>query len=605
MGLLKSHALQFLDAIDHLANSLQPMNLLPPEMVLRIATYLIDEDEYYHPLLVATHVNRYWRETILGSSSLWTSIDSRHPRLALICMERSKKAWLSVRVRPSVSQDFISNLQLHSWRIKYLDINLPPSDFERILPHLDPHLIKLESLTLDLGSVHPLPCVSFPRLLSIDVSRLKVLSVQNISFVSPFFRPTNLSKLSIISSGGWLSVLLELIAANPRLEEIFIVSRVADVKHPSGDVIPLPHLRVLNITLPWHAAKTLLHRVSLPPSANIVVATAMQEHGQKEFLPTLLPGRLDSLRNLLRIETLTYHYSQVANNQTLCGSSPSDTSQTHSHSLKRGSFTFRWTAATKFDLVFSPLSLTQVRHLQLNLDCVYSFRNAQVDRADSVPCRLVSVGGQDMYSEWRGVFRSLNQLERLTVVRMRDLDELVGLLADNPGPPGPVQKLDVCHLRGRGPGKKSEVSSIRSTLPSPHRKGRSADLLCPLLHTLEFIECHWLCSHFPALPEFIRRRTPFTPPQDSPVLSDASCLPSILHPPVRVSPVRRIHIQNCRPSLLPRSQDIEVLRELVDTVVTEVGPQKGRSPRDVESHFGAHGRRPPLCAVCGTDLGLN
>ena len=608
MRILKSHTLQFLNAIDHLANSLQPMNLLPPEMVSRIAVHLIDDVEYYRPLLVATHISRYWRETILGASSLWTSIDSRHPRLALICMERSNTARLRVRLRPNVSLAFLSNLRLHMTRIKMLDVNMPPSDFQKILPQLDPHMMRLESMTLDLNSVYPLPCFSFPSLLSIDMSRLKGLHVQNVSFVSTFFHPINLSKLSVISSDGRLSVLLDVIATNPHLEEILIVSRVSDLKCSLTDVIPLPHLRVLNVTLPWNALRTLLRRVSLPPSARLIVTTVVQERGPKDFLPTLLPERLDHLQNLLKIETLTYHYSQIADHQTLCGSSPPDASQIYSHSnSKGGSFTFRWTASARFEPAFSPLSLARVRHLQLNLDCVYSFRSAQTDWVDRTARQCVSIGHRDSYSGWRGVFRSLNRLEKLTVVRLKDLAELVGLLTGHTETPWPIPQLDVCPSQGRDSERKNRgVSSTCSALPSPYQKGCDTGSFCPMLETLEFIECHWLGSQFQVLLDFVRRRVPSTSPQDFPVLSTPSLL---LHPPTRVSPVRRIHIQSCRPSLLPRSQDIEALTELVETVVTEVGPQKGCSTRSRESRcwseIGGHPRNPPLCVVCGTDIGLS
>ena len=606
MNTLKSHALQFLNAIDHLTNSLQPMNLIPPEMVSRIATYLIDEVEYYRPLLVATHISRYWRETILGCSLLWTSIDSRHPRLAIVCMERSNAAGLTVQLRPNLTLDFIYNLQLHMRRIKALDIKMPPSDFKKLLPYLDPHSIKLESMTLDLNSTYPLPSVSFPPLLSLDMSGLKVLKVQNISLIPPFFRPTNLSKLSIVSSDGCLSNLLDIIAANPHLEEIFIVSRVSSLGYPSGDIISLPRLRVLNVTLPWHAIRTLLRRVSLPPSTNLIITTAMHEHEQKEFLPALLPEKLDPLQNLLRIETLTYHYSQIANHQALCGSSPFNASQTSSHpSSSGGSFTFRWTAFTRFDLVFSPLSLSHVRHLQLNLDCVYSFRGAQVEWVD----RTVCTDGRDWCSEWRGVFRSLIQLERLTVVRLKDVVELVDLLTDHIEPPGSPPQLDVFPVIGRDLEHGNLcVSNIRSTLPFPDRKGCQTDSLCPSLHTLEFIECHWLCSQFSVLLDFVKCRSPFSP-QDPPVPSPVFYPTPTVYPPSHVSSIRHVRIQNTRLSLLPHPQDIEKLKGLVDVVITESGIPKCSASRGVEachrSGAGSYGRRPPLCTVCGTDLGLS
>ena len=584
------------------------MNLLPPEMVSRIATYLVDEVEYYRPLLVATHVSRYWRETITGCSSLWTSIDSRHPRLAIICIERSNTARMTVKLRPNVTLDFISNLRPHLGRIKALDIKMSPSDFQKLLPQLDPDSMRLESVTLDLSSVHSLPCVSFPPLLSLNVSGLKVLEVQNISLIPPFFHPTNLSKLSIISSDGCLSTLLDLIAANPHLEEIFIISRVSGLGYQPGDIISLPRLRVLNVTLPWHAIKILLRCVSLPPSANLIVTTAMHEQEQKEFLPTLLPETLDPLRNLLRIETLTYHYFQIANCQTLCGSSPSNISQTRSHPSSGGSFTFRWPALARFDLVFSPLSLSHVRHLQLNLDCVYSFRTTEP--VDRTACQNFCIDGRDWYSEWRGVFRSLNQLERLTVVRLKDLVELVDLLTDHMEPPDFSPQSDVCPAIGRHLEHRSLcVSNIRSTLPLPRRNDCRTDSTCPLLHTLEFIECHWLCSQFSILLDFVKRRIPFTSPQGPSMSSPVPCPTSTLHLPPNVASIRHIRIQNSRPSLLPRSQDIEELRELIDTVVTEAAPQKSSTSRDVEPCYlpgaGSCQRKPPLCAVCGTDLGLS
>jgi len=611
MNTLKSHALQFLNAIDHLTNSVQPMNLLPPEMVSRVAAYLIDEAEYYRPLLVATHVSRYWRETILGCSSLWTSIDSRHPRLAVVCMERSSTSRLSVKLRPNVTEDFVSNLQLHTRRIRALDIKMPPSDFQKLLPQLDPLSIKLESMALDLSSVHPLPCVYFPPLLSLDVSRLKVLEVQNVSLAPPFFRPTNLSKLSIVSSDGWMSVFLDLIAANPHLEEIIIVSRASDLNCPSAGLVSLPHLRILNATLPWHGVRMLLRHVSLSPSANLIVTTTIQEHEHKEFLPTLLPETLDPLQNLQKIETLTYHYSQIANLQTLCGSSPSRTSQTDSHPPScGGSFIFRWTACTRFDLVFSPLSLSHVRHLQLNLDCVYSFRSVQVERAESTTCQYVSANDRDWYSEWRGVFRSLNQLERLTVVRLKDLVELVDLLVDRKGPHDPALQSRASRPSGRDlEPTNGSVSNIRSSLPFSYREDYQEDTLCPSLHTLEFIECHWLCSQFPVLLDFVKRRAPSTSPQGLPIPFPIPHITPPLHRPAYVSSIRHIHIQSTRHSLLPNAQDIENLRGLVGTVIAEAGPQRCPSPRGVEPSYqpetADHGRGPPLCAVCGTDLGLN
>ena len=111
---------------------------------------------------------------------------------------------------------------------------MAPSDFQKLLTWLDPQSIKLESMTLDLNSVYSLSCAAFPPLLSLNTSELKVLNVQNVSLMPPFLRSTNLSKLSIISSDGRLSTLLNLVAENPRLEEVFIISRIPDFELPIG-----------------------------------------------------------------------------------------------------------------------------------------------------------------------------------------------------------------------------------------------------------------------------------------------------------------------------------------------------------------------------------
>ena len=70
---------------------------------------------------------------------------------------------------------------------------------------------------------------------------------------------------------------------------------------------------------PRPATKTLPRRVSLPSTANPIIATMMPN--QKEFLPLCSQGHWTPPEPP-EDETLTCHYSQIANHQTLCGSSP-------------------------------------------------------------------------------------------------------------------------------------------------------------------------------------------------------------------------------------------------------------------------------------------
>ena len=91
-------------------------------------------------------------------------------------------------------------------------------------------------------------------------------------------------------------------------------------------------------------------------------------------------------------------------------------------------------------------------------------------------------------------------MEMLTIVRLKDLVELLGLLTDHMEPPVSSPQSDICPAVGQGLEYKSgTISNIRSTLPLSRREGCQTDSLCPSLHTLEFIECHCVCSQFSIL----------------------------------------------------------------------------------------------------------
>jgi len=73
------------------------VNRLPPEILSYITQYIPDENARDTRLIIpVTHVCRYWRESIISTADIWTSISSRSKDLAALSLDRSKAAPLNL-----------------------------------------------------------------------------------------------------------------------------------------------------------------------------------------------------------------------------------------------------------------------------------------------------------------------------------------------------------------------------------------------------------------------------------------------------------------------------------------------------------------------------
>ena len=79
------------------------MNKLPSEIISHITRCLLDEDIVEEedtvdarPIILLTHVCRYWRESIISTPEHWTWISNRSRSLTILSLQRAKAAPLRI-----------------------------------------------------------------------------------------------------------------------------------------------------------------------------------------------------------------------------------------------------------------------------------------------------------------------------------------------------------------------------------------------------------------------------------------------------------------------------------------------------------------------------
>ncbi|KAG2141294.1 hypothetical protein DEU56DRAFT_275835 [Suillus clintonianus] len=191
------------------------ISCLPPEILVDIFTYTVEETCNSLGAMIATHVCRHWRQVALECPTLWTYIDCVRARWLAILLERSKGAALIViyslpHVLERCAEQILSQLP----RIKVLRLCSFSFDADRIVDCLSsqpaPFLQKFRLGVIDGPHPHITDTIfqgQAPQLRSVELfqcifswtlfifSGLRTLDVRRVGFASC---PTLLQLLSAL-----------------------------------------------------------------------------------------------------------------------------------------------------------------------------------------------------------------------------------------------------------------------------------------------------------------------------------------------------------------------------------------------------------------------
>ena len=285
------------------------MNRLPPEVLTSCATFVSDTDP--RPIVLLTHVCRYWRGSIISNPSSWASIGSGWRRLAPLCLGRAGVVPLAVDIAVSDigrGKGFLELLAPQSSRIGrlrlagYSSIEAVADDFPGFFDSPMPNLTSLElQQTAEPPRLFPSDSSPVPLPL-LHISKLKSLSLTQTPLYPALFTIPSLVELKLIgyTSPFRFGTFLWFLDSNPDLERVVLCIQfiVGSVKGTPTRNINLPRLQHLSITCSKGIdSKGLLSRIPLPRGAHVEVISTQVDQSVQFGL--FLPSPPTHIRELL------------------------------------------------------------------------------------------------------------------------------------------------------------------------------------------------------------------------------------------------------------------------------------------------------------------
>jgi len=176
------------------------VNRLPPEILSHIALYVPDENaKDTRPILPLTHVCRYWRESIISTPEIWTSISSGSKGLTALNLERSKAAPLEIELNMRIrNRGFFDILLPRIQNTGSLSVHGFSSieELTQALPNFPQSTPKLRSLTLRTAHTRAERNQSIAAFESLP-STLRHLSLNHFRLYPSFLHLRSLTELDL------------------------------------------------------------------------------------------------------------------------------------------------------------------------------------------------------------------------------------------------------------------------------------------------------------------------------------------------------------------------------------------------------------------------
>lgn len=235
---------------------------LPPKILTAVASHLGDDKS----LVFATHVCHFWRSTLISSPRLWSRLTFRNARRALVFLERSGSAPVSVDIRRKCELLVTESLKRITRRLMTLRA-VDVSFLDELLIEPLPTLRNLDIVTSE----------GFPS----------IMTLATTTPCHPLFHAPNLTNFRFrlrppqrfVETPEVEDRLLNFLQHCPMLEVVFLgyddthTGSGSITNKASTRVVSLPHLRSFTHESPADTIHTtLFNRLSLPPTCDIAFA---------------------------------------------------------------------------------------------------------------------------------------------------------------------------------------------------------------------------------------------------------------------------------------------------------------------------------------------
>ena len=311
---LDAGAKYLLVRVEELRNSLQPIQQLPPDVIVEIATYLNPRacGGDCQMILAMTQVCRYWRETLISNPESWCFISSEYMDLVPLFFERSGSYPLEVDLTDTWFFYAIRHLGPHAKKLEVLRCNIEEANtmFLQTLSQLDhsPNLHTLSINTIRAPTVPPQ--VAEMALISGNMPNLHTLELLPFPITPQFAQLKHLTNLRLDVVYCTLTDVLDLLAANPSLEKVRLLGNFEDSEDSRAiGSVSLEHLRFL--TVERCTPCTFLEKLTLPHNARIFIRYNLISH--------LIPFAFtlpQSMGNYTNLQGLTSIYMLMGLNDT-------------------------------------------------------------------------------------------------------------------------------------------------------------------------------------------------------------------------------------------------------------------------------------------------
>ena len=315
---LEASVRNILKFIPTLWNMVQPANRLPPELISRIARYiLLDENSVdAESVIPLTHVCRHWRGSIVSTPNNWSLISNNRTELTALSLERAKAARLDINIDMRQSRVDSGSFGLLTPHIRNIDTlrvyDLPGiEELTRALPNFPQSTPNLRSLTLlrtytivKLWDRTIDPFGSFPH-------TLKYLSLFNIPLYPSLLNLKTLTDLTLRyhTFDGHLDTILTFLDHNRSLERATLDIRFTEpsLRHSrrhSAVKNQLQHLSIpCNSPMNAHA---LISNITLRRGAHLEISSLDQSTGLNDILSDIPAGHLSNLSSPTFLEYRSY-----------------------------------------------------------------------------------------------------------------------------------------------------------------------------------------------------------------------------------------------------------------------------------------------------------